>query len=313
MHPGIVVRQQAISAVSLSGFRDLVASDRLQWLFRGIYFDTQAQRKTDALVRRGALAYADRNLCAGSHSSAFLCCESAGAEWGLACCRATPVTVSVPRPRSVRPHAGLVIHRHTCLEIVTQRDGVRLVPLAKALVQSFGRLPSDRGNEMILRAVQEGRSDAAAIRACVSPNQPRRGDLIGLLSLAGGGSHSVLEIAAVRSVVKHYGLSALFRQQYAVEAGGRGVVMDFAAPEFKVNLETDGSRYHSAPEARRRDNTRDLLLQRAGWYVVRAGYEQVLDHPEQVAAALLAILLERGWHGRPTTNVGRLALASLTS
>lgn len=312
MYPGIVVRQQALQHVSASGFRDLVASDRLRRLFRGIYLDTQAQFKTDALVRRAALAYADRNI-ADSRAPAFLCCESAGAEWTLACCRPAPVTVSVPRPRSVRPHAGLVIHRHKCTDIVTNRDGVRLVPLARALVQSFGRLPPEGGREMVLRAVQDGMTHVAAVRPHISHNQPKRGELIDLLSLAGDGSHSVLEIAAVEGVIGRFGLSSVFEQQYAVGLAGRGVVMDFATAQFKVNLETDGSRYHSSPEARRRDSARDLELRRDGWYVVRALYEQVIDHPEQIATALMSILVERGWTGRPDTNEGRLALASLTS
>jgi hypothetical protein len=312
MYFGIVVRQDAMAHMASRDFGEFVDCGRLKRAFRGIYIDTEVALMSDSLVRRAALAYADRNVRSDASARAFLCCVSAAAEWSLPMARATETSVSVPRTRTVRRQSGMVVHRHTGADEVKELAGVRVVPRAVALVQAFIQLPVATGREMVIRSVQDGLVDVGEVLGHVPTNLPRRRELTELLDLAGHGSHSELEIAAVKKVLRQFGLAEVFTQQYdAVTVRGRAIEMDFAAIDYKIDLETDGSQYHSSAKARKRDNERDLQLRQIGWNVVRAVYEQVIDHPERVASALLSMLVERGWQGRPTTKKGRLALAAL--
>lgn len=132
-----------------------------------------------------------------------------------------------------------------------------------------------------------------------------------MLSLAESGSHSELEIAAMSRVLVAYGLATLFQRQFTPALPGRRVTMDFAAPAYRVNLETDGSRYHSRPAQRRADVRRDLDLGRHQWAVIRCQYENVMDEPDRVAAAIMSQLVQRGWTDAPSTTAGRLLRATL--
>jgi very-short-patch-repair endonuclease len=165
---------------------------------------------------------------------------------------------------------------------------------------------------MVIRSLQDELTSGEEVRKYVTGNIRSRRQLLGLLELAENGSHSELEIIALHKVMQRFGLAHLFRQQHVARVQGFSIAMDFAAVEFKLDFETDGSRYHSSPRARSRDNKRDLALRTAGWHVLRALYEQVVDHPEQVASAILSLLVERGWTGKPKTTQGRLLLASLS-
>jgi very-short-patch-repair endonuclease len=68
---------------------------------------------------------------------------------------------------------------------------------------------------------------------------------------------------------------------------------DFAWPDQRLVVETDGYRYHSSRHARRRDNRRDRQLTALGWRPVRFTYEEIALEPAEVAKEL-AGLLARG-------------------
>lgn len=51
--------------------------------------------------------------------------------------------------------------------------------------------------------------------------------------------------------------------------------LDFADEQRRLGIEIDGARYHSGPEARRRDRLRDRELHRLGWQIVRFGADDV--------------------------------------
>ena len=57
------------------------------------------------------------------------------------------------------------------------------------------------------------------------------------------------------------------------EIGGRR--RDFAWPDHRLVVETDGYRYHSSREAKRRDNRRDRELTALGWRPLRFTYEEI--------------------------------------
>ncbi len=65
---------------------------------------------------------------------------------------------------------------------------------------------------------------------------------------------------------------------------------DFAWPEQRVVVETDGHRYHSSRRAKRRDHRRDRRLTALGWRPLRFTYEEVAFEPAGVGSELAALL-----------------------
>jgi very-short-patch-repair endonuclease len=72
------------------------------------------------------------------------------------------------------------------------------------------------------------------------------------------------------------------------EVGGRS--RDFVWPDRRLVVETDGYRYHSSREAKRRDNRRDRQLIALGWRPVRFTYEEIAFEPAAVATELAGLL-----------------------
>jgi Protein of unknown function (DUF559) len=77
------------------------------------------------------------------------------------------------------------------------------------------------------------------------------------------------------------------------EDGGLLIRADFAWPEAKFDLETDGSRYHAAEHHRRRDYRRDQRLKRAKWEVLRVGDDRLNGEPDGVVAIVWELLAPR--------------------
>jgi very-short-patch-repair endonuclease len=315
MYDEILTRRAALTDLSPTELQRLVRAGTLHHTFRGVYIKSNGRRGnvTPAAVRRAALTYADLAPAAARYP-AYLCCHSAAAESELPTPHLSEVSVGVPRGRIVTDQPGLLIHRHGVDEAsLVIRNGVRLVDRHLALAQAFTVLPKDERRQLVIRSIQERLVAPDLVRQAISRTARHRRELLDLLALTEAGSHSELEIAAMSRVLIRYGVAHEFEQQYSQAMPRRHTPMDFAAVALRINLEADGSRYHSRPEQRRDDVRRDLDLKRHKWAVIRCQYENVLDEPERVAAALLVELLERGWTGRPTTGEGRLLLATLRS
>lgn len=74
--------------------------------------------------------------------------------------------------------------------------------------------------------------------------------------------------------------------------------VDLLAKNLKVAIEVDGKFHFAAPENYRRDRRKDLLLQEAGYLVVRFLAEDVIERLDAVMDTLASILLKRmGTHG----------------
>jgi hypothetical protein len=75
--------------------------------------------------------------------------------------------------------------------------------------------------------------------------------------------------------------------------GGALIRADFAWPDAKFDLETDGSRYHAPDRRRRNDYRRDQRLKRALWDVLRVGDDQLNGAPDDVVAVVWELLAPR--------------------
>jgi very-short-patch-repair endonuclease len=68
--------------------------------------------------------------------------------------------------------------------------------------------------------------------------------------------------------------------------------LDFAWPEHRVAVETDGWATHGPRTAFESDRARDAFLLAAGWRVLRVTYRRLKHHPTLVAAQLAAVLAQ---------------------
>lgn len=57
-------------------------------------------------------------------------------------------------------------------------------------------------------------------------------------------------------------------------------ILDFAFPDKMVAVEVDGRKWHSSPEARKRDGFKNHILKRLGWMVFRFWEEEILEDVE---------------------------------
>ncbi len=68
--------------------------------------------------------------------------------------------------------------------------------------------------------------------------------------------------------------------------------LDFAWPELKVAVETDGWATHGPREGFEADRARDAALMARGWRVLRVTYRRLQRQPTLVAAQLAAVLAQ---------------------
>jgi very-short-patch-repair endonuclease len=315
MYDGVLRRQELLQAMGRAAFDLLINSGQLLPAFRGVYLDAATHAQSPGRTRRRAgLEYADGGVKREEGASAYFCCISAAEEHHLPVEGVHDVFVALPKKRTVAKQPGMRTHTHAAVEetVRTRRD-VRLVPIETALIQAFSCLPREKGRQLVIRSVQDGRVSACRVREAVLATTPGRAELLEVLELAEGGSHSELEIKALTGVMRRFGLAHVFERQYSDAIPDRYVPMDFAAVDLKVNVETDGSKYHGPSAQRSADLIRDLDLRALRWDVVRCLHEHVVGHPERIAARIIGTLLEHGWTGRPTTVAGVAIHRQLTS
>lgn len=72
--------------------------------------------------------------------------------------------------------------------------------------------------------------------------------------------------------------------QYPITDGDRTIRVDFAFPKARLAVELDGEEYHWGERAECRDRSRDRLLARIGWRVLRFTWNDVVRRPDEVVA-----------------------------
>jgi hypothetical protein len=138
------------------------------------------------------------------------------------------------------------------------------------------------------------RMDAALVR---HPRLPRRHWLGEVLADVAAGTHSVLEREYLVRVERAHGLPAACRQLRSV--GGSVRYADAAYLDLDVEVELDGRFVHDTAAQRQRDMERDLDAVVAGRTTVRLGWGQVFGSACRTAAQIGALLMAKGWAGRP--------------
>lgn len=206
--------------------------------------------------------------------------------------------VTVPRNRKMAPdqRAGIeVVYGSTVAAVSngvtdpvrTVLDCARRLPLAEALAVADSALRHGSIDLEDLQAKAAGvRGNGAGAARFVAKHADGR---------AANGLESALRAVALRVL----GLEVV--PQYEIDLGAFTVHPDLVDPARSLVIEADGWLAHgSTPERFASDLERYTQLILAGWVVVRFGRDEIVDHPDRVAAAL-----EKAFQLRIVTTDGR--------
>jgi very-short-patch-repair endonuclease len=278
---GVVDRQQLLAAgIGRGAIARGVEAGRLRAVFRGVYAVGHV-----ALSREGQWMAA--LLACGT--GAALSHRSAGAIWSLLAGPVLPIDVITTSGKG-RKLAGIAAHRMVLDPIdALVIDDLRVTTPSRTIVDLAGMLEGRALRDVVERAQDLRRFDADDIAATLTRVPPRRGtrrleDLITLLVPDRERARSHLE----RLFVALTRRAMLPKPSVNYEIAGR--CRDFAWPEQRLVVETDGYRYHASRQARRRDNRRDRELTALGWRPVRFTYEEVAFEPAELAKELGGLL-----------------------
>jgi very-short-patch-repair endonuclease len=282
---GVVSREQLLAAaVGRGAIARGVRAGRLRPLFRGVYAVGHV-----ALRRQGWWTAA--LLACGP--DAALSHRTAASLWGFLTGPLFPIDITAASDRG-RAHSRIATHRTTLHPLdALVIDDLRVTTPSRTLVDLATMLKGRALREAVERAQDLRRFDPADLRATLrrTPRRPgtrRLEDLVKLMAPDDDNARSHLErlfLALTRA-------AKLPRPAINHDIGGRS--RDFAWPDHRLVVETDGYRYHSSREARRRDNRRDRELTTLGWRPVRFTYEEIVFEPAEVTAELAGLLRATG-------------------
>jgi hypothetical protein len=216
-----------------------IARGALIAIHRGVYAVGHAALSDRARVVAGLLA-AGPTAVASHWTAAAL----------YALVRAVPpvVEVTVPgRPRRSRP--GLTIHSSTRPPRGRTRDGIPVTTPARTLADLIATRPRDEVERVAVEAI---------VKRLVTQNQ-----VDAILGAPLAPTRSKLE----REMLKLLAAAGLPRPEVGRRIGA--YVVDFAWPEQRVVVETDGYAFHGHRVAFERDRARDAALHAAGYAVLR--------------------------------------------
>jgi very-short-patch-repair endonuclease len=278
---GVVARVQLLAAgLSAAAIGRAIEAGRLRAVFRGVY------AVGHIALRREGWWMATLLVCG---EGAALSHRTAASLWGMLTGPLLPIDVSTSTDRG-RRHFGITNHRthvHRIDSLVI--DDLRVTTPSRTIVDLAAILEGRALRAAVERAQDLRRFDPEDIRATLerAPRRPgtrRLTNLIVLMQPDKDNAHSHLERQFMALVRK----ARLPRPQPNREIAGRS--RDFAWPQQRLVVETDGYRHHASRAAKRRDNRRDRELTALGWRAVRFTYEEIAFEPAEVAAEVTALL-----------------------
>lgn len=284
---GVATRVQLLRTVPGSVIDGQLGRGKLQRVFPHVYA-RRGPAVTGAVLLRGALLHAGDDA-ALSHLTALHV-------WGHHPL-SQPVHLTIAQQSKRAGTQGLVVHRRNGFRVQdhsTVARGLRVTPLPRALVDSWPLLELPQRRPLLLDLVRERAVLTADVRAALleRPNIGGHRSLAQAIDLAENGCQSELEAMGVLSVFRHRSLPRSVGQ-FPVPVEGRRLRLDRAWPEVQLAVELDGARFHTDPDARRRDLARDAVLASMGWVVLRFTYADVLRDPDGVRAQVLAVYRTR--------------------
>jgi very-short-patch-repair endonuclease len=273
----VVARRHLVAAgVGEDAIRHRLENHRLYRVHRGVY--AVGTPDLDRLGRWIAAVLACGDGAVLSH-------RSAAALWGLLNPRAGPIEVTVPGRSSYR-RPGIRVHATRSLPRadVSQTRGIPCTSVERTIIDIAGgpAAEAERAVEQAfaLRLLGRNRMAAALARA-----NGRRG-VGGLRRLLG---RLLDDLPLTRSELERRFLKLVAGAGLAAPVVNRHRAthrVDFAWPDRRLVVETDGRATHDNPYAFHHDRARDLDLEPAGWHVLRLTWWHVIEEPARVVELL---------------------------
>jgi hypothetical protein len=212
-------------------------------------------------------------------------------DWGY-----TRIEVTVPR-RSRRSHKGILVHCSTTLTEadVTVVNNIPVTTLTRTLFD-LAEVVDQRELERVFDQADIVKGlDGRAIDDQLARNPTRRGakkvrrvlteHYIGSTPTENDFEEDFLAIS------RGLGLPDP-RVQFYIDPhdGGPLIRADFAWPDLRIVVETDGRKTHGTDQAFETDRRRDQRLVAAGWRVIRTTWRQIKNRPHELRETLLKLL-----------------------
>ena len=295
-HGVIALHQLRALGLSARTVQNRVAAGRLHRIHRGVYSLVPRQ----LLTREGL--YMAAVLACGP--GAVLSHRSAARLHGLRNYGYHRIEVTVPK-RSARTHSGVAVHRSTTLSQadVTTVNGIPTTTVARTLFDIAEHVTPrqlerafDQADIMQALDLNEVRDQLAR-----NPNRPAAKVVRHLLATHYIGStptENDFEDAFL-ALTRSLGLPDPTPQFYIDPGDGEPPIRaDFAWPDRKIVVETDGRKTHSTNHAFESDRRRDQRLTAAGWTVIRTTWRQLKHRPHELTPTLLKLLGPGSPNGR---------------
>jgi very-short-patch-repair endonuclease len=256
---------------------------------------------SEAVLRRAALAYVRSGAL--SHTTGL-------ASWRIPHVPLdSRIHVTTEPGNQAKAGSALVVHRRSGFAVGAPDtivvDGLPVVRLERAIVESWPLLvPSERRGPALV-AVREGRTTANRLITQLAPmaNVAGRAEMAELFGLLAIGCRSELELWGHNQVFTSHDLPAA-HLQYVVTTEAGTFILDRAYLEEMVGVELDGAAWHGSAAQRERDVRRDAALAAAGWLIVRFTHRRLTTDPAGCRADLRRIIETRR-SMRPDVGVSR--------
>ena len=286
---GVFSRQQAIAAdFDPQAIRYRLSSGRWERVAHNVFRlagvpDGWHQRLLVACLSWGPPA-------AISHRAAGRLMHLAGLEREL-------VELTVP-PNRRGAGTGTVHRSRLTAADVEIIEGIRVTKAARTLIDIAAVVHRDVVEEALDDALRRGLVSISVLRRRleeVGGRGGRRG--VALMReliedrTQEGVPRSVFETRMVR-LLKRSGLPEPSRQHEVIVGGRTVAVLDFAFPDRRVGIETDGYRWHSGLARWRRDRRRGNELVALGWRMVHITWDELKNQPEQVVRSIRRVLTD---------------------
>jgi hypothetical protein len=287
-HGVFALHQLEALGLSTRAVSHRVAAGRLHRIHRGVYsLVPRDLLKREGLYMAAVLACGPRAVL--SHRSASRVHELRN--YGD---RRIEVTVAT---RSQRTHSGVAVHTSTTLTRadVTVVNHIPVTTVARTLFDLGGPLTQRQLERAFDQAEIMHVLDLNEINDQLARNPTRPAakavrDLLVTHYIGSTPTENEFEDAFL-ALTRSLGLPDPTPQFYIDPLDGEPPIRaDFAWPDRKIVVETDGRRTHGTRNAFESDRRRDQRLTAAGWTVIRTTWRQLTQRPHELKPVLLKLL-----------------------